>query len=406
MSMLSAVDRVEAFLAALADVDPSDHGFSFVDAPGLRHRAALIDQLPQRGVFHGLLLPAKDLVHVAGMPTGFGSVSRTVMADSTDPFLTPYIEGGALIPGKTATSELGLTAYTEPVGSPAIMNPLYPGATPGGSSGGAAAAVALGLVDAAHGTDGGGSIRVPAAACGVVGYKPPHDSRGGQLGAQGFLTRSVHLNAELHGITPECERPLRVGVLLEPLFAHVQVAERWLRGAQQAADILKTHGHQVFPVAAIDAGELFYAFQTVLLASAARVKGPASRMVEWLREEGRNIAHEDYLAAVQTMSEAAEKVRSSWPEVDVLLSPMLAYDPPAVGSFSGLSPQEDFDEQTRWTPWGSLFNISGLGAVSVPITVDDGPAVGVQLGALRALPAEILACAQVIFPGSTQPLLS
>src|SRR5699024_10170406 len=105
------------------------------------------------------------------MPTSKGAKHRAYNAETSDATIAALEEQGALIVGKSATPELGLRVDTEPVDMPHPVNPLHPGATPGGSSGGAAVQVARGLLRAAHGSDGGGSLRVPAAACGVVGFK-------------------------------------------------------------------------------------------------------------------------------------------------------------------------------------------------------------------------------------------
>ena len=157
------------------------------------------------------------------MPTTHGHAERTYVAAETDPFVQELIDAGALIIGKSSAPELGLRVDTEPVGLPHPDNPLYPGHTPGGSSGGAAVQVARGLLRAAHASDGGGSIRVPAAACGVVGFKPA----GEDLSVPGFITRSVADAATLHGLTPRTPRA-RVGVLTEPLFAEATVAPHLL----------------------------------------------------------------------------------------------------------------------------------------------------------------------------------
>lgn len=390
----SPVEAVERFARAVSGLDASEHGFAHLCVERARARARALERascLCARPL-HGMVIPVKDLYDVAGLPTSFGSRARTRLATRTEPFVRDLLERGAVVPGKTATSELGMTAYLEPVGLPAVDNPRWPGRTPGGSSGGAAVAVARGLVDAAHASDGGGSIRIPAAACGVVGYKPPHDSLGGMLATQGFITRSVGLSAALHGVAlPEHTPRLRVGLLTEPLFARTEVAERWGAAAEHAARLLSRAGHAVFPVPAPSAApEVFAAFRTIFTARAARVPeaAPGSAMVNHLRERGSALSPEEV--------RRAERVQATMPalaDADVVLSPTLAWDPPRIGHFSALPPREDFWEQTRWTPWASWFNMNGQAAVSVPC---GGDGASVHLGAITVPPSALLALAREV----------
>ncbi|KQB83444.1 amidase [Corynebacterium lowii] len=401
----SPVEAVERFARSISELSPAEHGFSHLDIPRALARALARAQAIERRSclrsrpLHGMVIPVKDLYDVAGMPTTFGSRARTRTATRTEPFVRSLLERGAVVPGKTATSELGMTAYLEPVGLPAVENPRLPGCTPGGSSGGAAVAVARGLVNAAHASDGGGSIRIPSAACAVVGYKPPHESHGGVLSTQGFITRSVELSAYLHGVELPTDLPrLRVGLLTEPLFASVDVAPRWREAAEHAARLLSRAGHRVVPVSPPPiAGEVFAAFRTIFTAGAAAV--PAVRddergvdkpspMVTHLRSVGSHVSPEDL--------HHAHEVQATMPalaEVDVVLNPTLAWDPPPIGHFSSLPPEEDFWEQTRWTPWASWFNMNGQAAVSVPC---GGAGASVHLGAITVPPSILLALAREV----------
>ncbi|MBC3186832.1 amidase [Corynebacterium sp. zg-331] len=390
----SPTRAVADFARAIAGLNASEHGFSHLCLERARARAQALERascLCSRPL-QGMLIPVKDLYDVAGLPTTFGSRARTHLARRTEPFVRGLLERGAVIPGKTATSELGMTAYLEPAGLPRVDNPRWPGRTPGGSSGGAAVAVARGLVPAAHASDGGGSIRIPAAACAVVGYKPPHDATGGALSTQGFITRSVEVTARLHDLAlPAQAPPLTVGLLTEPLFAETKVASRWLHAAEHAADLLAAAGHRVLPVSAPpQAGKVFKAFRTILSARAAATP-PASgsgAMVCHLRDRGARLGPRRLAQAL--------RVQATMPalaDVDVVLSPTLAHDPPPIGAFSALEPEEDFWAQTRWTPWASWFNMSGQAAVSVPC---GGAGASVHLGAVRVSPAILLALAREI----------
>lgn len=367
----------EEFLSKVRELTPAESGFVHVATTP----PPLID-----GPLSGLLIPIKDLMPVTGMPTTYGSVSRRVMEDS-DSFVVSLQRRGACIVGKTATSELGMTAYTEPVGMPAVDNPLFPGHTPGGSSGGAAVAVARGLVQVAHASDGGGSIRVPAAACGVVGFKPPHDNSGGKLTAQGFITRNVSMQAIMHHIAPVTRR-LKVGVLLKPLHGDGTVASEWQNACLAAANALSDLGHDVMAVEPAYDQSYFEAFGTMLSGMCRKIEGDASPIVSYLRERGRALSDGERARAVAKCLSLGDVVRQAW-DIDVLLTPTLAFDPPPIGYFSAMSPAEDFDEQTRWTPWCTLFNITGWAGISIPFG-----GRSVHLGSIRASVPELLAMAE------------
>ncbi|MDO5076713.1 amidase [Corynebacterium sp.] len=332
----------------------------------------------------GLPLPIKDLSPVAGLPCAYGSVHRMDMPTTTDPYVEALVGCGAVVAGKTQTSEMGMTAYTEPVGFPAVDNPRLPGRTPGGSSGGAAAAVAAGFVPAAHASDGGGSIRIPAAATSLVGFKPAHHSAGGKLTVQGFITRTVADAAYLHKLAPAPAR-LRIGLLTRPLHGDGSVAPAWADAARSAADQLANLGHEVIPVRPYSP-DVFAAFEQVICLLSRRIPGSASPMITWMRE--RDIDKREALRRFHAVPQATH----SW-GVHVLLTPTLAYDPPPIGTFSRLAPAEDFAEQTRWTPWASLFNMTGGAAITVPFG-----GRSVHLGALNCSPAALLAVAGKLHP--------
>ncbi len=392
---LSAASQVEDLAGALAGMDPQVHGFSHLALDTAHDRAALLDALPpsRRGRLHGLPLPVKDLNDVAGMPTSHGSAARTRMAGRTDPFLVPLLAQGAVVPGKTAACELGLTIYTEPPGLPFPDNPLWPGHTPGGSSGGAAVLVARGLLPAAHASDGGGSIRVPAAACGIVGFKPSSRT----LSAQGFLTRTLADAAFLHDIVPVTGRR-RIGVLTQPLFTGAPVDQVMLDAVGEAADRLADAGHDVVELSPYpQAEDTFAAFTTIFTGKLAALPDPVGGIVAWLRERGREVAPQHRLAAFRHARGLPRFLAQFW-NVDAVLTPMLTTDPPPIGHFAALDPAEDFQAQTRWSPWGSLFNMTCTPAVSLPWPVPGRPSVGVQLGSIRLDDAGLLGLAGEVHP--------
>ncbi|MHA2787761.1 amidase [Corynebacterium sp. S7] len=402
MSSTSATHNVKAFIHKISGLSPEEHGFSHVDFGTSMKRATHLDSLPpqQRGRWHGRIIPIKDLADVAGMPSTYGSIHLRRRATSSAELVSKLLAEGAIIPGKTATSELGMTGYTEPVGLPAPHNPLWPGQarTPGGSSGGAAVAVAQGLVDIAHGSDGGGSLRIPAAACGLIGFKPSHHAVGGMLSAQGVLTRTLADTLFAHNIQQlKPPRPLRIGVLTSPLLAEnmmrSDVDTPALRATELAANTLAAAGHDVVEVerSALDAAGLFGSFQRVFSAKVPHDDVPASEIVQWFRNHSHRTPPKEDIARLEG---SAQELQAAWP-VDVLLTPMLSHEPPEIGSFAKLGPENDFLAQTRWTPWGSIFNMSGGAAISVPLDLgaEKGP-VSIQLGAIRADGHTILGLAQ------------
>ncbi|MBV7294242.1 amidase family protein [Corynebacterium sp. TAE3-ERU16] len=391
-------ETVKKRLSDITERAASTHGFVSVDPDLALRRARFLDSVPtdRRGRLHGLMLPIKDLMPVAGLPCSYGSVTRTEPSPETDPWAAQLLMSGIIIPGKTQTSEMGMTAYCEPVGMPAVANPLWPGRTPGGSSGGAAAAVALGLVDVAHASDGGGSIRVPAAATGTVGVKPPHNSSGGSPTAQGFITRSVADAAFVFGVSP-VRRSLRIGVLVEPLHGDGSVSPVMVSSVFSVADRLSDLGHRIREVSRPYGGRPFAAFGDVLASRSIHIPGPASDIIEWLRERGSALPEARRAEAVADFDAVLQTILSAW-DIDVLLTPTLAHDPPEIGHFSRLEPPEDFAAQTRWTPWATLFNMTGGAAVSVPVAVAGRPPVGMHLGSVRASFGELLGVASQVHP--------
>ncbi|GAA1182300.1 Enantioselective amidase [Corynebacterium glaucum] len=353
--------------------------FSFVAREPLR--------TSNSGRLAGWEIPVKDSTDVAGMPTTDGNPQRSRLAVESDPIVHMLLDAGAAIPAKTLTSELGATCYAERDGVPVLESPAYPGCTPGGSSTGAGVAVGLGLARAAHGTDAGGSIRVPAAACEVVGFK----GRGRSIAAHGFLTRTVADQFTILGWPRPPHRRLRIGVLTEALF--VDAAVDGCRGGtvDKLASSLQHDVVELHPYP--EARETFGHFSTRIKRAFAKIDPLDNAYLAWLKAQGQRITA-DELDAAQAHCEALPGLLARHWGVDVLLSPTLAFDPPKLGYFSSLSPDESFYQQTVWSPWCSLFNVTGTPAVAL------GP---VHLGALTINGAELLALAaevEAILPGA------
>ncbi|AHI23826.1 amidase [Corynebacterium vitaeruminis] len=409
MSMLSfdALHRiVDDHARAVGALDATEHGYAQF-APDFAHErlekeafresrdAGYVSPCRRRDLA-GWIMPAKDLSDVAGLVTSKGSVHRRYLARETDPFISAYEARGGLVTGKTLAPELGLSAYTEPVGMPAPVNPRFPGATPGGSSGGAAVMVARGLARAAHASDGGGSIRVPAACTGLYGFKPAHNTAHANPVAQGFLASSLADAALLARVPLRAGAPLRVGLLTVPVHAEATVAAHMLEAVDRAASALSRAGHSVLPVGVPYGDAPFRAFTDILSLRSAPIRGEASPLVAWLRERGRGVSELRREEAIAQFLEVKGRLERAFDGVDVLLTPTLAFDPPAIGYFSSMPPEEDFHAQTTWTPWATMFNMSGGAALSMPVAAPGHPDVGVHLGAVRGSGADVFAAALAV----------
>ncbi|GAB3624611.1 amidase [Mariniluteicoccus endophyticus] len=358
------------------------------------------------GPLFGVACPIKDLNSVKGVPYEAGSAAlRGNVGTWDDGTVTLLREAGTVMLGKTATPEFGLPCYTEPEGHRPASTPFDPSRGAGGSSGGAAVAVASGIVPIAHGSDGGGSIRIPASACGLVGMKPsrgrvspgPHLGDGPGLATQGVLTRDVRDTAAaldvlsrrwpgdtylapyesfLTGLDAPTPR-LRVGVLRRGLVdPDALVHPAALRAVDVTLNRLAARGHEIVDVPdCADLAEQWQAFQCMwaVLALGAPVPEPMEDRLRplsrWLRELGRGVSGQAYAEAVFTQQRLSRAYANAWdPVCDVLVMPTLAQPPAAHGSLrDDDDPAADFAAQTRFTPWTSVFNLTGRPAISLPL---------------------------------------
>jgi amidase len=389
----------------------------------LAERARSGDALPP---FLGVPAGVKDLSLVAGVPTRFGSAAfPAIVPERDDGVVVRMRDAGCVLLGKTSTPELGLPCYTEPdIGAPA-RTPWDPSRSAGGSSGGSAAAVAAGIVPVALGSDGGGSIRIPASACGLVGLKPtrgriswgPLGVDGAGLAALGVLTRDVRDTAAfldvLTGGWPgdqfllpgprttfleACDRPpgsLRVGVLTTPVIApDAQVHPACLAAVETAVRALESLGHDVDVAGPPFSGDRWESFRVLWTTGAASVPvasesehrlTPLSR---WLRAQGRQMTGVDYVRALLDIQRLAREVAERWAAFDVVVCPTLAQPPALVGSQrDDADPAADFAAQVAFTPWTSLWNVTGAPAVSLPLHWADVPGAS---GSHRALPIGVM----------------
>lgn len=425
-----AVSPGEVLDAALAALDAHN---PVLNAVVMRHedeaRAAIAAGLPA-GRFRGVPFLLKDLdLALAGTPLTQGSeLFRGFVPDRDSTLVARYKAAGLVIFGKTNSAELGLSFTTEPAAYGPTRHPRDPALSPGGSSGGAAAAVASGMVPMAHGTDGGGSIRQPAALTGLFGLKP---SRGrtpaGPEASEVFfglsvshaLTRSVRDSAALLDASagpdqgdpyaaPQPERPflaeldrdpppLRIGLTLRsPLGTPVD--PQCLAAARAIGRLCEELGHHVEETDTdYDAPALKAAWRVIVgvnVAPAVALQGERRGLADplalvepvnaaWI-EEARGKSGVDYLRAVNQLHATARALGRFFARYDVLLSPAVAELPPLLGQMAGAGQSLDafYDQFWRHGPFTCAFNASGCPAMSVPATLSaEGLPIGAQLGA-------------------------
>jgi amidase len=435
---LSSRELVEDCLRQIDALQPELNAFVHLDPEGALTAADKVGPGDRRP-FAGVPIAIKDTATVAGMPFTMGSDLFGDFVPGHDAFLVRRLrEAGFVLVGKTNMPEFGILPVSEPRRFGPTRNPWDTGRTPGGSSGGAAAAVAAGMVPLAHGSDGGGSIRIPAACCGLVGLKPARGrvSRGPEQGddylvQDGVLTRTVAETAELLDVlagyetgdttwAPPPAEPfaaaaarhpgrLRIALTTEPPIE--SELDSLCEGAtRDAAELLTSLGHKVEEIEAPWAGsDLMRVFTMVFgtpIASAAYFGGlvtgrePSAELMEplsWMVYEGigQRTALDYFLARTQ-LSAAARGIVALWDTYDVVLTPALAQRPVRIGEIDACSddPWDDFRRSGQFTPYTAIFNTTGQPAISLPLFQgDDGLPTAVQLAGRPADEATLLSLA-------------
>lgn len=409
---LSLVDERDGEINAVVWWD-ADDAVERAERADARLAAGTDDDLPP---FLGVPLPVKDVTDVAGWPVSHGSRgAHDAPGTVTAPVVAELERAGFVLVGRTNTPEFGMITATENLRHGITRNPWDLGATPGGSSGGAAAAVAAGMFPIAHASDGGGSIRIPASCCGLVGLKP---SRGrvvaGTIGWEGALTAGVvtHTVADTaavldvigaedpHGWSnaPRPERPFLREVGVEPPRLRVAVLRRapmgptvhpeCLAAVDAAALALSEGGHEVVPCTFEARAEEFRGhFGRVVQASLARFDE-----VDWERAEPHNQAARaraaavdslDYVASVAAIQRWSRTFTQQWGgDFDLLVTPTLPFPPPPAGQvLAELAERSVSETVLASVSFTSMFNASGLPAISLPLhqATDSGLPIGVQL---------------------------
>ncbi|WP_181310469.1 amidase [Nocardioides campestrisoli] len=427
---VSPLELVEHYLARADDVG----AFVTRTPDQARERAR---SLPSggRSPLHGVPTAIKDLNPTAGVRTTFGSAAYDDHVPETSDHVVLSIEAAGMVSlGKTSTPEFGSPCYTEPEGLPPAVTPWDRTRMAGGSSGGAAAAVAAGLVPLAQGSDGGGSIRIPASCCGLVGLKPSRGRVSGApmygdpigLGVTGPIARTVRDAAALLDVlagqevgdptwAPEpsgtfleaCDREpgrLRVARFADPVLAETPVDPECLRAWEDASALLESLGHHVEDVPVPLPREAVPVFETCWSVLTALSPAPAGReqwlrpLTRWLSDRGHAVSGPEFALAVGALRRYAAEALSALAPYDLVLTPTVAAPPLRVGALrDDADPHADFEAQKRFTPWTSAWNVTGMPAASLPLHwTPEGLPVGVMLAARPAAEELLLAvCAQV-----------
>ena len=416
---VSSVDVVEACLARIAERDPGLNAFSVVLGDPARAEAAERDRSllegEAPGPLHGVPVAIKEEIDVAGCVTTFGGLANSTPAAEDAELVRRLRAAGAVIIGKTRMPEFGQWPFTESVAGGHTHNPWNPRHTPGGSSGGTAVAVAAGMVPVGIGGDGGGSIRIPSACCGLFGLKPergrvssaPMEHLWWALGTAGPLARSVLDSAivydAIRGSTGSemfaAEDPpttfteaaraepgrLRIGWSTKSPIKGIRPDPAHVQAVRETAQALTDLGHEVvevnprYPDATLAFVPQFF----------GGVRAESDEVEHYERLEKRT--RETYRlgswvrpGVVRRALRAGEKVSAKanrvFDDVDVLLTPTIAHRPQKVGVLDKGGTVLAALRAQPMIAYTALWNVTGNPAASVPAGVAaDGLPLAVQL---------------------------
>src|SRR5690606_9445017 len=421
---VSPVELTDHYLARIERLNEQVGAYVTVTAERAREEArqaekAVLDADDRSALppLHGVPVPIKDLNLVNGVRMTFGSrVYSDLTGFADDHIVTRLREAGSVLLGKTTTPEFGLPCYTESDVAPPARTPWDLSRSAGGSSGGAAAAVAAGLAPVAQGSDGGGSIRIPSSACGLFGIKPTRGrvSQGPVvpdlfgLSTNGPIARTVrdaallldvmagHMPGDIYVAPPVegsfasyAERPpgrLRIARSIEPPVPDAEVHPDCVAAYEAASELLEELGPEVVDLPPVLGPDVVPHVVTLWGAMATVTPVPEGSehllqpLTRWLRERGEATSAPQLFQAHAALQGALRAAFPVMNEYDAILTPTLAQPPAPIGYFHDQEPAENFERQKKFTPFTSMYNISGQPAVSVPLHVNaDGLPIGIML---------------------------
>jgi aspartyl-tRNA(Asn)/glutamyl-tRNA(Gln) amidotransferase subunit A len=421
---LSPVEATRACLGRIERLDGEVNAFVLVDPDAALTQAVAAETRlaagEPLGPLDGVPVAVKDLLLTAGWPTRRGSLTIDPAQPWTEdaPSVARLRDAGAVLIGKTTTPELGWKGVTDSPLTGITRNPWNLECTAGGSSGGSSAAVAAGLVPLALGTDGGGSIRIPAAFSGIVGHKPTYGrvalhppSPYGTLAHVGPMARTVGDTAALLDVISGVDRRDPTSFPSDPIDALVATPLDGLRvgfcldqsvcptepdvvtAFEAAVAWFADRGARVEPVD-LRLDGMLDVFETLWFAGAAAALAgnPADRHLMdpglvAIEQAGRGTSAVGYLAAQQLRTQFASGVEQQFGAIDVLITPTT----PMVAFEAGVEAPAGWprDRWTTWTPWTWAFNLTQQPAVSLPCGLsgngsgDLGLPIGLQIVAAR-----------------------
>ncbi|WP_166880718.1 amidase [Salinibacterium sp. ZJ450] len=419
---LTPSELTEHYLARIERLDAELGAFITVTPDAARQRARTLEQaVPKSAPLWGLPFGDKDLTMRTGVRTTYGSrLFENFVPTESDEMAQVLDAAGGVSLGKTNTPEFGMTGYTESAVAPPARNPYDLTLGAGGSSGGAATAVAAGLLPFAPASDGGGSIRIPASSTGLVGVKPSRGlvpaasgvdkfaglAVGGPIartvadaamlldamvaaGPYPFALRApVSADGPLLGAAIRGEGRFQLGVMTTSPWddaLDIRLDPAVVESLELATSELDALGHGLEQIA-LEPSDYPELFTTIWQASAVTVPADGDELEllqplsRWLVERGRRLPARDILLALSAASRFERSVIRQFSRFDAVLTPTLALLPQPIGWYDQIDGQRNFNQQVQVGPFTSFVNVSGLPAITLPVhQTEAGIPVGVQL---------------------------